>query len=228
MKVSPQPKQSRPRLVDAFCAAGGATKGYQRAGFHVTGIDCRPQPNYCGDAFVQGDALELLADTGFMAQFVAAAASPPCQRYIRSGNVDKAKHPDLLPPTRDALEATGLPYVIENVPGAPMRPDVVLCGSMFGLSVRRHRWFESNVTLPPWVLACNHSYPVAGVYGHPHGDNGAWKGMLPGNLESWSAALGIDWMTTAELALAIPPAFTEHIGAALLASLSTPQPETKK
>jgi DNA (cytosine-5)-methyltransferase 1 len=112
-----------------------------------------------------------------------------------------------------------LPWVIENVPGAPMRADIVLCGSMFGLSVRRHRWFETNVPIPPWTHACNHSRPVAGVYGHPHGANGAAPGMLPGDIDTWSKAMGIDWMTAPELASAIPPAYAEHIGGLLLAHM---------
>jgi DNA (cytosine-5)-methyltransferase 1 len=212
----------KPRLFDAACKAGGCTKGYQRAGFYVVGCDIEAQPNFCGDEFIQGDMLEVLADYEFMSTFDAAHASPPCQAYIRSGNVARdGRHPKLIGPVRELLEATGLPYVIENVPGAELRPDVVLCGSMFGLEVRRHRWFESNVSLPPWVLACNHSTRIAGVYGHPHGQGGAAKGMLPGDLETWSRAMGIDWMTAPELADAIPPAYCEFIGAQLLAHIES-------
>jgi hypothetical protein len=205
----------RPRLVDLCCGGGGATKGYQRAGFYVVGVDVKPQPNYCGDEFYQADALEFPLDG-----FDAVHASPPCQRYIRGGLSNKARHPDLLGPIRERLEASGLPWVIENVPGAPMRPDVVLCGSMFGLEVRRHRWFESNAGLLPWTLSCDHSRPVAGVYGHSHGKRGAWPGMLSDNHEVWSRAMGIDWMTSAELADAIPPAYTQLIGADLLRYMS--------
>ena len=92
-----------------------------------------------------------------------------------------------------------------------MRPDVVLCGSQFGLAIRRHRWFEFSWAEPVMTLSCDHSQPIAGVYGALHGQQGAWPGMLPDTLESWEA-LGIDWMTAAELALAIPPAYTELIG----------------
>jgi DNA (cytosine-5)-methyltransferase 1 len=213
----------KPRLLDLFCGAGGCARGYYDAGFDVVGVDKEPQPNYPYE-FHQADALEYLAavtaDWPLGAIFDVIHASPPCQRYIRSGNVDREKHPDLLGPTRELLEATGLPYVIENVPGAPMRADIVLCGSMFGLEVRRHRWFESNVPIPPWVPACDHTYPVAGVYGHPHGADGAAPGMLPGDLETWSRAMGIDWMTAPELANAIPPAYTRWIGTQLLQALS--------
>lgn len=206
-------------MLDLFCGAGGAAMGYHRAGFDVVGVDIEPQPHY-PFAFHEGDAFGFLDDLdGDFDYFAVVHASPPCQRYIRSGNVDRERHPDLLPETRRRLIETGLPFVIENVPGAPMRPDVQLCGSMFGLSVRRHRWFESNALLSPWTLACNHSYPVAGVYGHPHGANGAAPGMLPGDRDTWAAAMGIDWMTAAELADAIPPAFSEHVGRQLLASL---------
>ena len=107
-------------------------------------------------------------------------------------------------------------FFFVNVPGAPMRADVVLCGSMFGLQVRRHRWFELSWEVPMMTPSCDHSRPIVGVYGHPHGDAGAWRGMLPGSLESWSEALGIDWMTAPELADAIPPAYTQFVGETLM------------
>lgn len=201
----------RPRLLDLFCGAGGAAMGYSRAGFDVVGVDVRPQPNY-PFAFVQADALEC-----DLAGFDAIHASPPCQAYIRSGSVAKdGRHPRLIEPVRALLAASGLPYIIENVPGAPLRPDVLLCGSMFGLEVRRHRVFESNVLTPPLTPPCDHSRPIAGVYGHPHGRAGAWRNMLPGDLPTWSRAMGIGWMSAAELADAIPPAYTEFVGSLLL------------
>jgi len=207
--------------LDLFCGAGGAAVGYHRAGFDVVGVDIAPQPNYPFE-FSRNDALRVLEnhekfDTKF--RFDAIHASPPCQRYIRSGNVDRAKHPDLLAPTRELLEQTGLPWVIENVPGAPMRPDVVLCGSHFGLPIRRHRWFELSWGETVMTLACDHSHPVTGVYGNPHGQGGASPGMLPSDLETWSLGLGIWWMTTAELADAIPPAYSEFVGSHLLAHI---------
>jgi DNA (cytosine-5)-methyltransferase 1 len=206
---------SKPRLLDLYCGAGGSAMGYSRAGFEVVGIDHIPQPNYPFE-FRQGDALSV--DLFSAGTFHVIHASPPCQRYIRGG-LATGDHPDLLDETRDLLKLIGLPYIIENVPGAPMRADLMLCGSMFGLPIRRHRWFETNVPVSPFTLSCDHSKPVVGVYGHPHGESGAWKGMLPGSLESWSEALGIDWMTAPELALAIPPAFTEFVGSAVLAAL---------
>ena len=222
---------TRPILLDAFCKAGGAAKGYQRAGFYVVGIDIEPQPNYCGDEFVQADALDYLRTIHVRCSptcrdgYAAVHASPPCQFHMESGMVRKDRAVNLIPPTRALLEQMGLPYVIENVPGArktgPMRADLTLCGSMFGLQVRRHRIFESNVQIGPWPPAsCDHSQRITGVYGHPHGEAGAYrntnKPMLPSNLETWSTAMGIDWMTAAELAQAIPPDYTEFIGRRLL------------
>lgn len=204
----------KPRLLDLFSGAGGCTRGYQMAGFHVTGVDLVESPNYCGDDFILADALEVS-----LSSFDAIHASPPCQRYIRSGNVDRDKHPDLLGPIRERLQASDVMWVIENVPGAPMRADLVLCGSMFGLQVRRHRWFECSWPIPPWTPSCDHSKPITGVYGHPHGSKGAAKGMLPSDLETWSTAMGIDWMTAPELANAIPPKYTELVGLLLGAEL---------
>jgi DNA (cytosine-5)-methyltransferase 1 len=112
------------------------------------------------------------------------------------------------------------------VPGAPMRPDVVLCGSMFELAIRRHRWFESNVPMPLLVPPCDHSQPITGVYGHPHGRGGAWRNgkrpMLPSDTATWSKAMGIDWMHPLELASAIPPAYTEFIGTHLMDAVLAP------
>jgi DNA (cytosine-5)-methyltransferase 1 len=208
---------SRPLLLDLFCGAGGAAMGYHRAGFDVVGVDIKPQPHYPFE-FHEDDALDFLTSNGWK-DWAVIHASPPCQRYIRGGLQNRAKHPDLLPPTRTMLNRAGLPYVIENVPGAPMRPDVVLCGSAFGLKVRRHRWFESNAPMPVLVPACDHSRPITGVYGHPHGTAGAWPGMLPSTAKMWAEAMGIDWMTPAEMGDAIPPAYTEFIGAQLIEHL---------
>lgn len=204
---------ARPRLLDLFCGAGGCSMGYHRAGFEVVGVDVKAQPRY-PFTFHQADALTFPLDG-----FDAIHASPPCQAYIRSGTVAKHRHPRLLEPVRERLVSSGLPYVIENVPGAPMRSDVILCGSMFGLAVRRHRWFETNVPMSPFTLSCDHSRPVTGVYGNPHGKRGAAAGMLPSDLKTWSRAMGIDWMTAREIALAIPPAYTEFIGYQLMQSL---------
>ena len=213
----------RPRLLDLFCCAGGATRGYQLAGFHVVGVDIEPQPDYCGDEFIQDDALEFPLDG-----FDAIHASPPCQSftaYRRKGHGVGDGYPDLIKPVRARLEQSGVPWVIENVAGAPLRNAVMLCGSSFGLDVRRHRYFESNV-LGLYGTHCLHQRqgrPV-GVYGdHPQDDSdyrrpdGTRRGQKARTITEAQTALGIDWMTTwDDLADAIPPAYTEHIGRQLI------------
>jgi DNA (cytosine-5)-methyltransferase 1 len=167
--------------------------------------------------------LEFCAAHG--AEFDVIHASPPCQAYVRSGMVAKdGRHPALVLVTRDSLERSGRPYVIENVPGAPLRPTFTLCGSMFGLNIRRHRHFEAPTLFGLHPAACNHAGAITGIYGHPHGRGGAWRNgkrpMLPSDKATWSRELGIDWMTPRELAQAIPPAYTEYIGRQLLGAVS--------
>jgi DNA (cytosine-5)-methyltransferase 1 len=209
----------RPRLLDLFCGAGGAAVGYWRAGFSVTGVDVVAQPRYPFE-FVQADALAWLADRVELVgrRFAAVHASPPCQRWTRAQHAEG--HPDLIAPLRPLLDATGLPYVIENVPEAPIRPDLVLCGTAFGLrlrgfEVRRHRVFESNVDLgeaPP----CRHEVASMPVFGHSeNADFRRRYGGVP--LERRRASMGVEWMSRDELREAIPPAFTELIGRRLLA-----------
>jgi DNA (cytosine-5)-methyltransferase 1 len=142
----------KPRLLDLCCGAGGATRGYQRAGYHVTGVDIRLQPRYCGDAFIQADALQYLSDHG--AEYDAIHASPPCQgysllRYVPNRCMDN--YPMLVDDIRRLMISIGRPWVIENVPGAPLLNPLILCGTMFGLLTHRHRAFESNPTIwfPP-------------------------------------------------------------------------------
>ena len=209
----------RPRLLDLFCGAGGAAMGYHRAGFDVVGVDINPQPRYPFE-FHQGDALTWPLDG-----FDVIHASPPCQGYIQSGMVAKdGRHPRLVEPVRERLlGSTAAVVVLENVPGAPLRRDLVLCGTAFGLGVRRHRIFEVHGATPAAPPPCDHSYPVTGVYGHPHGRGGAWrngkKPMLPSDLETWRRGMGIDWMLAREITQASPPAYTEFIGRQLLAAM---------
>jgi hypothetical protein len=216
---------TKPRLLDLFCGAGGAARGYQLAGFHVTGIDINPQPRYAGDVFLQGDALAYVAAHGH--EYDAIHASPPCQAYSAKTR-DKTPHPDLVAATRAALVATGRPYVIENVPGAPLVDPITLCGSSFGLRVRRHRRFESNVLL--FALPCRHAWQDADkpylLY-----DHGRWFysgvvhvfGTGGGKAaQSWPEAMGIDWMDRRELSQAIPPAYTHHLGRQLLTPKERP------
>lgn len=207
----------KPRLLDLFCGAGGAARGYQSAGFHVTGVDIDPQPNYCGDEFHQADALEWAACLPSFRRFDAVHASPPCQAYSTLNRFNGVEYPDLYEMTRGLLERSGLPWVIENVVGAPYRSGFVLCGSMFGLKVRRHRNFEtSHLMFPP---SCDHAgqgHPT-GVYGHGQffwrDGVKAWRNVPRAEAE---AAMGIDWMSRAELAESIPPAYTTWIGTQLL------------
>lgn len=225
---------TRPLLLDLFCGAGGAAMGYHRAGFDVVGVDIKPQPSYPFE-FWQGDAIELLTrlidcDPPWsfgrgrpLTDFDAIHASPPCQAYsaMRTNWNARKDHPDLLPPTRERLQASGLPWVIENVPGAPMASMVMLCGSAFGLGtgeyqLRRHRWFE---VFGAWFMSppCQHRGPVIGIYG----DHGRDRRRKEGygryfTLDERKEAMGIDWMARDELDLAIPPAYTEYIGQQLL------------
>lgn len=209
----------RPKLLDLFCGGGGAGMGYSRAGFEVVGVDNEQQDNYPFE-FFHDNALRVLQDDSFLARFDAIHASPPCQAYSTLNRFNETNYPDLYEVTRDQLERIGLPWVIENVIGAPYRSGIVLCGSMFGLSVRRHRNFESSVLMfPPQCEHAAQGRPV-GVYGHGqfYWENGEkqWRNVPRAEAE---AAMGIDWMSRAELAEAIPPAFTEYIGARLLEAL---------
>jgi DNA (cytosine-5)-methyltransferase 1 len=188
--------------------------GYHRAGFDVVGVDLHPQRNYPFE-FHQADALHYLAE--HWREFDVVHASPPCQRYsamsaCRPGLAEE--YPDLIPATRSLLQLTGLPYVIENVPGSTVRPDLVLCGQMVGLDLYRHRLFESNAFL--WQ-------PEHPKHVKPASRAGHWT---PGTVMSVSGhvspiavaktAMGIDWMNRAELAESIPPAYSELIGEQLL------------
>jgi DNA (cytosine-5)-methyltransferase 1 len=204
----------RPRLLDLFCGAGGASVGYHRAGFDVVGVDLHPQPNYPYE-FHQADALTFPLDG-----FDAIHASPTCQTFSlasawRPGT--KEKYPDLVTPMRLRLHAEAtVPFVIENVPGAPIRQDVLLCGEMFGLRLHRHRYFETEGFL---VMQPAHSgHRLKGALTNCHIEAGYTR-QVAGNfagMASASEAMGIDWMTRLELAEAIPPAYTEFIGGQLL------------
>jgi DNA (cytosine-5)-methyltransferase 1 len=212
---------NRPRLLDLFCGAGGAAMGYHRAGFDVVGVDIKPQPNYPFE-FHHADALAVTGDFAwidFLLAFDAIHASPPCQAYsVATPAYARDGHPDLVAATRELLEATGLPYVIENVPGAPLDNPVILCGSSLGLRVRRHRLFETN--WPLMVPPCMHAHqgqPV-GVYG-----GGTGKGQKRGRKAMSSAeaiaVMEMPWASRNEAVQAIPPAYTELVGAQLLAHI---------
>ena len=215
------------RLLDLFCCAGGAARGYQRAGFHVTGADIEPRDRYAGDEFEQRDFRSYTPEE-IRSRFDAAHASPPCQKYsdLAKRNANAHEHPDYIDEVRDLLIASGLPYIIENVDGAPLRDPVVLCGTMFlGLRVLRHRGFESNISLtaPPHgkhPLVFTHDKRKA-HYGKLDQDTSFVQVTGGGNCSVANAAdaMGIDWMTKDELNEAIPPAFTEHLGKQLIQHL---------
>ncbi|WP_228535699.1 DNA methylase [Nocardia sp. BSTN01] len=213
----------RPLLLDLFCCAGGAAVGYHRAGFDVVGVDITAQPNYPFE-FHQGDALEFLAAHGH--EFAAVHASPPCQASctLTAGTNQGREYPQLIPQTRAALAALDVPTVIENVQGAKLRRDITLCGEMFGLGVIRHRYFELGRWSTPQPEHIPHRGRVAG-YRHGRKYDGPYvavygQGGGKGTITQWQTAMGIDWTTDrAELAEAIPPAYTEHLGHRLHAAL---------
>jgi DNA (cytosine-5)-methyltransferase 1 len=204
-------------MLDLFCGAGGCSVGYHRAGFDVVGVDNRPQPRYPYE-FIQADALTYPLDG-----FDVVHASPPCQAwtaYRRRGGGVGDGYPDLIRTIRHRFILSGKPYVIENIVGSPIKGLIQLCGSSFGLDVRRHRLFEANfpVMSPP----CNHGaqtprFPQATNRANKRStvEIGVWRIPLPVQ----QAAMGIDWMTLEELTEAIPPAYTEYIGGQLLAHL---------
>lgn len=212
----------QPRLLDLFCCAGGAGKGYSEAGFEVTGVDLSPQPNY-PFCFIQTDALAL--DHKFIATFDAIHASPPCQSYsdLAKRNKNADAWPRLIEPVREMLIESGLPYVIENVEGAPLLNPVMLCGTMFkGLRVLRHRLFEANFT----ILTPKHGrHPKVHTFDKRKSHYGKTNDMRDfvqvtggGNCTVAAArdAMGISWMSKGELNEAIPPAYTRLIGKQLL------------
>lgn len=213
------------RLLDLFCGAGGAGMGYHRAGFEVVGVDVAPQRNYPFE-FHRADALEYL--TEHWRAFDVTHASPPCQGYLNLGAVNRKlgrdyDHPDNIGVMRFALEATGLPYVIENVADAcsQLVDPVRICGTGLGLPLRRHRLFESNVPLAG--IPCDHkrfSTPRYWTGWRPNGERRLSTVVQvygnAGGTNEWPAAMGIDWMTNREMAEAIPPAYAEHIGRQLI------------
>lgn len=217
---------SRPKLLDLFCCAGGAAVGYHRAGFDVVGVDIDPQPNYPFE-FIQADALAL--DDAFLRSFDAIHASPPCQSYSDLAKRNKNAHmwPRLIEPVRDMLAQTGLPYIVENVEGAPLIDPVVLCGTMFPeLRVIRHRLFEANF---PLSVPAHGRHPLVfthdkrkGHYGLLDQDTAFVQVTGGGNCSIANArdAMGIDWMTKNELNESIPPAYTDFLGRQLLQAIA--------
>jgi hypothetical protein len=210
----------KPLLLDLFCGAGGCAMGYHRAGFDVVGVDIVDQPRY-PFTFIKADALEHLR-TSDLSLVAAIHASPPCQAFSLATlyhPATAAKHPNLIDETRRLLDASGLPYVIENVERSPLRRDLVLCGEMFNLRVHRHRVFE----LGRWFAMQPHHQPhrLEGAVHNCDVRDGVAR-LVAGNYSNHpdaSDAMDIDWMTRKELAQAIPPAYTSYVGAALMQHL---------
>lgn len=227
---------SRPLLLDACCCGGASCHGYELAGFEVWGVDIEPQPHYVNpERFIQADALDVLADRAFMARFAAVHISPPCQGYSPLNAYNKLEYPRLIEPARELLDSLGIPYVIENVPGAPLRDPITLCGYMFpNLLVERHRLFEvgGGWTVrqpyhPVHTLRCTRNgylptpeAPLMSVHGGKH--SRAWQRKAcevmgtpwlaaPGDADFERLRVGIR-----EVCEAIPPAYSKWIGDRLM------------
>ena len=211
------------KVLDTFCGGGGAGMGFHQAGFYVVGVDIKPQPRYPFE-FYQGNAIEYIYKHGH--EFDLIHASPPCQAYSVTAPLSNGNHPKLIVPVRSALQTIGRPYVIENVPGAPLENPLMLCGTMFGLRVIRHRLFEINPAILLAPASCKHIGLSTGA-----ASGMRRKGLFPTRVASLNdgfeyvtvcgndyladegrQAMQIDWMTKKELSQAIPPAFTKWIG----------------
>jgi DNA (cytosine-5)-methyltransferase 1 len=226
-------------ILDLYCGGGGAGKGYADAGFNVIGVDIAGQKHYPFE-FYQFDALQVLkvlisgstVQGHSLGSFDAIHASPPCQRYSQMSRCQPglgAEYPDLVEPTRFLLRRTGLPYVIENVMGAPLMDPSMLCGSHFGLrteweghgefGIQRHRLFETWPFRAPSPGMCDHSLPMLPVTGH--GPGACRKNMRgKGYTAAARRAMEIGWMNRDELRESVPPAYTRHVGGYLWLHLS--------
>lgn len=212
--------EERPKLLDLFCGAGGAARGYQLAGFHVTGVDIKPQPRYAGDVFIRGDALDYCREHG--REFDVIHASPPCQGYSATRHLPWLAgntYPLLIGPTRDVLREVARTWVIENVDRAPL-DGCLLCGTMFGKPYYKHRKFESSVVLmspphPKHREIIGHGRKISGNNRNGNG----FVGLGCTNVTLLRSVVGVDWMTAKEIRQAIPPAYTEFIGNQLTLAL---------
>ncbi len=215
----------RPRALDLFCGAGGVSQGLYDAGFAVVGVDILPQRHY-PFPFIQGDATNPPVD---LSAFDFIWASPPCQRWV-VGSKFRMKHganyPDLIDCTRQILKNSKVPFVIENIMRAPIRPDLILHGHMFGLRVIRKRkfeiswpWFKLTPPLPRGLL--REGYICVVGAGTPSGVRE--MGIPNASIGDKRMAMGIDWMSALELSQAIPPAYAEFIGRAALKTINFPR-----
>lgn len=203
------------KLLDLYCGVGGASVGYAQAGFEVHGVDLKHGKRY-PFTYTRANVLDVLQADNFIQQFDVIHASPPCQthsitQHLRNAQGNTTSKIDLIPETRAALIASGKPYIIENVPGSPLINPIQLCGSSFGLKVRRHRLFESNMVLKGSV--CDHK-----AQGRPVGVYGSLNDQIPGGgktaatINDARIAMEMPWAIWTELVEAIPPAYTRYLG----------------
>lgn len=220
----------RPKLLDLFAGGGGSAMGYYLAGFQIVGVDIAPQTRY-PFTFIQADALQYVAEHG--REYDAIHASPPCQYYSRLRHLPWLRdrvYWRSIPPTREALKATGIPYVIENVEDAvwDMVTPAIICGYSLGLPLFRHRCFETGQfsTLQPGHPKHDRVIVSGGasLSARHHGGRGfkginrdsiAGHGNFKGDTERWRISMEIDWMTAKELSQAIPPAYCRFVGTQL-------------
>jgi len=214
--------RERPALLDLFCGQGGAAHGYYLAGFQPVGVDIVAQPKYPYE-FHLADALR--PSTWPVRAWAAIHASPVCKLYSIGTAAQRSagrQYPNQIPPTRELLESAGLPYVIENVPGAPIRPDFKLCGCMFGLSISegylvRERWFETSWRGFDLRPPCSH-IGVGPISISGHGVDRYSRDIVgPVKLARRRILMHCEWMDRNGLGEAIPPPYTEYIGERLLA-----------
>lgn len=213
--------------LDLCCGAGGATRGLQNAGFHVTGVDLVRSPRYVGDAFIQADIFDVNYDA---LDFDFVWASPTCKGYCAMKSMHNAReHPMFVGETRELLKRLERPYALENVKGAPLIDPITLCGTQFGLhdhefELQRHRPIETS--FPMFHLQCRHERPVLGVYGDHVRDRrrrpgSHARGLADPPVDQAKRLMGIDWMTLKELSQAIPPPYSEFIGREALRQMGT-------
>jgi DNA (cytosine-5)-methyltransferase 1 len=222
-------KKRKPRLLDLFCCEGGAAMGYHLAGFDVVGVDHKMQKRYPFE-FHQADAVQFAIDHG--REFDAIHASPPCQRHSSATAVsgNRAAHPCFIDATRDALQASGKPWIIENVPRSPLRDPITVCGVSLGLAVRRHRLFESNVFLmaPACACALAHEKKYNSCYRGTYGAGlkskfvGVYGGTrFAGDLALRKESMEMPWATLHGVNQAVPPRYTRMLGAQLIDLLAS-------
>ena len=206
------------RCLDLYCGGGGASKGYADAGFKVVGVDNEPQLKY-PYKFILADALEIAADIKFLQRFDLIHASPVCKKFstITRTAGTQNEWPNDIPEIRQLLKKSGKPFVIENVPGAPLENYVVLCGTMFGLNVERHRLFECHPAIWFSPAVCNHHKKVA-KHGRPPNREKEFAAVTGhfSDVEFAKQSMEISWLGQAGLAKAIPPAYTQWIGLQML------------